>query len=109
MQPFPRPLRNCSYMRTTILAILATAVAAAALAAQDQTPPPPPPIRIHRAEGAIAVDGNLDDAGWKNAAVIDRTFETSPGNNVPAKVRTIVRLTYDDRYFYIGVRCEDPN
>ena len=31
------------------------------------------------------------------------------GDNTPAKVKTIAWLTYDDRYFYIGVRCEDPN
>ena len=30
------------------------------------------------------------------------------GNNLPAKVRTGVYLSYDDRYFYIGVRAEDP-
>ncbi|HKS24901.1 MAG TPA: DUF5916 domain-containing protein, partial [Thermoanaerobaculia bacterium] len=69
---------------------------------------PPPPIQIHRAEGAITVDGNLDDPGWKNAAVIDRFYETSPGNNTEPKVKTIVHLTYDDKYFYLGIRCEDP-
>src|SRR5437868_1563679 len=101
-------------MRRIALAILVTAVAAAAYpqapapAPTPAAPPPPPPIHIHRAEGAIAVDGNLDDPGWKNAAVIDRFYETSPGNNTGPTVRTIVHLTYDDRYFYIGVRCVDP-
>jgi hypothetical protein len=97
-------------MRRIALAIVVTAVAAAAYpqAPAPAAPPPPPPINIHRAEGAIAVDGNLDDPGWKNAAVIDRFYETSPGNNNEPKVKTIVHLTYDDRYFYIGIRCEDP-
>ncbi|HEV2721688.1 MAG TPA: DUF5916 domain-containing protein, partial [Thermoanaerobaculia bacterium] len=90
-------------------AILATAVAATVFGQQPPAaPPPPPPIHIHRAEGAITVDGNLDDPGWKNAAVIDRFYETSPGNNVQPRAKTIVYLTYDDRYFYIGIRCEDP-
>jgi Domain of unknown function (DUF5916)/Carbohydrate family 9 binding domain-like len=100
-------------MRRIAFAILVTAVAAAAVAQNPPqpapaAPPPPPPIQIHRAEGAIAVDGNLDDAGWKNAAVIDRFYETSPGNNAEPKVKTIVHLSYDDKYFYIGIRCEDP-
>ncbi len=93
-------------MRRIALAIVVTAVAAAVFA---QAPPAaPPPIHIHRAEGAIAVDGNLDDPGWKNAAVIDRFYETGPGNNTPPKAKTTAYLTYDDRYFYIGIRCEDP-
>jgi len=97
-------------MRRIAFAILGIAVAAAAFAQAPApaAPPIPPPIRIHRAEGAITVDGNLDDPGWKNAAVIDRFYETSPGNNAEPKVKTIVHLTYDDKYFYIGVRCEDP-
>ncbi|HEX9406598.1 MAG TPA: DUF5916 domain-containing protein, partial [Thermoanaerobaculia bacterium] len=81
-------------------------VAAAAVA---EAPPPPPPIDIHRAEGAIRIDGDLSDPGWKNAATIDKFYESSPGDNTPAKVKTIVYLTYDDHYFYIGVRCEDPD
>src|SRR5438067_11001733 len=97
-------------MRRLAFAIVVTAVAAAALAqAPAPAPPPPPPINIHRAEGAIVVDGNLDDLGWKNAAVIDRFYETSPGNNKPPAVKTTAWLTYDDRYFYIGVRCQDPH
>src|SRR5882724_4392769 len=72
-------------------------------------PPPPGPIPIHRAEGAIYIDGDLSDPGWKNAATIDKFYETSPGDNIPAKVKTIAYLTYDDRNFYIGIRCEDPD
>src|SRR3989475_13015933 len=74
-----------------------------------QAPPAPPPITIRRAEGAIRIDGDLSDPGWKNAATIDKFYETQPGNNVPPKVKTIVYLTYDEHYFYIGVRCEEPD
>ncbi len=84
-----------------VLLFLATALVA-------DTPPPTPPLTLHRAEGAIRIDGDLSDPGWKNAAMIDKFYETSPGDNIPAKVKTIVYLTYDDRYFYIGIRCEDP-
>src|ERR1700682_2328063 len=72
-------------------------------------PPPAPPIQIHRAEGAIRIDGDLSDAGWKNAASVSAFLEGQPGDNTPARVKTIAWLTYDDRYFYVGVRCEDPN
>lgn len=71
--------------------------------------PPPPPIQIHRAEGAIRIDGDLSDPGWKNAAKIDTWYEGFPGDNIPPKVKTIAWLTYDERNFYIAVRCEDPH
>jgi len=80
-----------------------------ATTAVAQAPPAPPPITIRRAEGAIRIDGDLSDPGWKNAATIDKFYETQPGNNVQPKVKTIVYLAYDDHYFYIGVRCEDPD
>lgn len=80
------------------------ALAAAPFTLLAQTPPLP----VHRASGAITIDGKLDDAAWKDAAVIDRFYETSPADNTPPKVKTTAWVTYDDRYFYIGVRCEDP-
>ncbi|HKO00156.1 MAG TPA: DUF5916 domain-containing protein [Thermoanaerobaculia bacterium] len=67
-----------------------------------------PPLAVHRTNGAIAIDGKLDDAGWKDAAVIDTFYETSPADNTPPKVKTTAWVTYDERYFYIGVRCDDP-
>lgn len=95
-------------MRTALAALLLTS-AVSSLAQTPPPPPPPQPIKIHRAEGAIRIDGDLSDPGWKNAAVIDHFYETSPGNNTPPKVKTIAYLTYDEKYFYIGVRCEDPH
>ncbi|HKB78661.1 MAG TPA: DUF5916 domain-containing protein [Thermoanaerobaculia bacterium] len=68
-----------------------------------------PPIVVHRAEGSIRIDGDLSDPGWKNAARIDQWVEGSPGDNTPAKVKTIAWMTFDDRYLYLGFRCEDPD
>src|SRR6187431_2342835 len=78
-------------------------------AAFADAPPPPPPLQIHRADGAIRIDGDLSDAAWQTAAKIDQFFETSPSDNIPAKVKTIAYVSYDSKYFYIGVRCEDPH
>src|SRR5688572_7518186 len=67
-----------------------------------------PPVTISRAAGAIAIDGSLDDAGWKGAARVDTWFETNPGDNVEPKVRNVGHLTYDDEFFYAGFEFEDP-
>jgi hypothetical protein len=89
--------------------VLSTGLATIARAADPPPLPPPAPITVHRAEGPITVDGDLGDPGWKNAATIDQFYETSPGNNVTAKVKTTAYITYDEHYFYIGIRCEDPH
>jgi len=60
-------------------------------------------------KGLITIDGDLGDAGWKKAAVIGAFWETSPGNNVPSKVKTTAWVTYDDRYVFIAVKCDDPD
>ncbi len=64
---------------------------------------------IPRAAGPITIEGDLSDPGWKGAAVVDAFWETQPGDNVPPKVRTVAFLTYDEKYFYIGIRCDDPH
>ena len=93
-------------MRNTIVVLFAAVcVATPALA----TPPDPPPFEIHRLQGQITLDGKLDDSGWQTAAKIGQWYETQPGDNLPPKVKTDAWLTYDDHYFYIGIRCEDPN
>jgi hypothetical protein len=64
---------------------------------------------IARTTGPIELDGDLSDAAWTDATRYDTFYETSPGDNVPAKVRTVAWVTYDDRYLYIGVQCDDPD
>ena len=77
-------------------------------AAEEPAPPVPPPLLLHRAPGPIVVDGDLSDPGWKAAAVIDTFFETVFGDNRAPEVETVAWVTYDDRYFYVAVRCDDP-
>ena len=55
------------------------------------------------------IDGALSDEGWRGASRVDRWYETNPGDNLPARVRSVAYLTYDDRFFYIGFEFEDPN
>ncbi|HKO54544.1 MAG TPA: DUF5916 domain-containing protein [Thermoanaerobaculia bacterium] len=87
---------------TLLLAILATA--SSVLAADA-----PPPLQMHRTSAPITLDGDLNDAGWRDAAIIDRFYETAPADNTEPKVKTIAYVTYDDRNFYIGVRAFDPD
>jgi hypothetical protein len=81
---------------------------AAPLFAQTKEPVPAPPLVLQRAAGEIRMDGDLSDPGWKGAAALETFYETSPADNTPPKVQTVALITYDDRFFYIGLRCLDP-
>jgi len=66
-------------------------------------------IHITRAQGPIAVDGDLSDPGWRGATRVDTWYETKPGDNVPPKVKSVGYVTYDDRYFYAAFEFSDPD
>ncbi|MBI2837729.1 MAG: carbohydrate binding family 9 domain-containing protein [Acidobacteria bacterium] len=67
-----------------------------------------PSIAVPKATTSLSIDGDLADPAWREAAVIDTFYETSPGENVPPTVKTIAYVTYDEKSFYIGLLCEDP-
>lgn len=66
------------------------------------------PISIRRAPGAIVVDGRPGDPGWADASAVDGFVETRPGDNTAPRVRTTLRLAFDDRYLYALFESEDP-
>ena len=66
-------------------------------------------IHISRANGPIAVDGDLSDEGWKGATRVEKFYEINPGDNVEPKVRTVGYLTYDDRFFYVAFDLTDAD
>jgi len=89
----------------TLAAAAVAVLAAGVVPAQDV---PRLEIAVRRASGPIAVDGDLSDPGWRDAARIERFYEIARGDNVEPPVRTVALLTYDDRYLYIGLICDDP-
>ena len=68
-----------------------------------------PERRITRASGPIVVDGKLDEAAWRDAAAFELRWEITPGENTPAPVRTVCRMTYDRSRLYIGCRAWDDD
>src|SRR5882672_11017739 len=57
------------------------------------------------------IDGRLDDEAWTKAAAISDLVQEDPDNMVAPTERTIVRVTYDDRYLYVAVEMfmKDPS
>ncbi len=60
-----------------------------------------------RFEGAIRIDGRLDEAAWTTAPVVDRFTQIDPDEGAPSSQRTEVRILYDDDALYVGARLYD--
>lgn len=69
-----------------------------------------PQLAIRSAVGPVHVDGNLDEAAWKSAAIADGFIERNPGDNTPPDVGTRAFITYDGDNLYVAFVCaDDPN
>ncbi|HWM89670.1 MAG TPA: DUF5916 domain-containing protein [Thermoanaerobaculia bacterium] len=68
-----------------------------------------PPYAVSRATSPIKVDGNLDDAAWQGAAVVELNYETRPAENTAPPVKTECLITYDDDRIYVAFRAHDPD
>jgi hypothetical protein len=66
-----------------------------------------PQMVILRTAGAIEIDANLDDPGWKNAAKAHNFAEHNPGDQTKPEVDTEVLITYDDDNLYVAWLCYD--
>lgn len=68
---------------------------------------PGQPVRATRAAGPITIDGRLSEESWSAAEPYDGFQQRFPEEGRPASERTGVRVLYDDRALYVGVRCAD--
>jgi Domain of unknown function (DUF5916)/Carbohydrate family 9 binding domain-like len=68
---------------------------------------PGQPVRATRAAGPITVDGRLGEESWAAAEPYDGFQQLFPEEGRPASEQTEVRVLYDDRAVYVGVRCAD--
>ena len=65
--------------------------------------------RITTAGGQVNIDANLSEIAWKSAKNIDIAYETSPGENTKAPVKTTALVMEDGDFFYIAFIAEDPD
>jgi hypothetical protein len=91
-------------LRTSAIALTALALAVPLRAADAD-----PPLHITKTASPISIDGDLSDAGWKEALRFDTWYETNPGDSVEPQVKTVGWITYDDRFFYAAIESLDPN
>lgn len=101
-------------MKTPALPLLAAGILIGAsfrpVQAQE-TPaiPPCPPIQAIRATEPVTLDGDLSDAAWKDAPVLDHFFQMEPDQGLAPTLRTEVRVVFDDVALYVGARMFDSS
>jgi hypothetical protein len=83
--------------------------AQASVRAAARTLAAPPPVVARRASSPIRVDARLDETTWLDAPPIELSYETYPGDNTPAPVRTECRISFDAQNLYFGCRAYDVN
>lgn len=101
--PAPRPARAAAAIIHG--AALCALLAAGSTGASAQKKNDAYQLRIHRAPSAIVIDGSAHEAGWESAEVAGNFWMVLPMDTGRAKVRTDVRMAYDDQHLYLSAIC----
>lgn len=62
-------------------------------------------LHIQRANSGIIIDGNADESSWTTAAEATDFYMVLPMDTSLAKVRTVVKMTYDRENLYLLAIC----
>lgn len=62
-----------------------------------------------RTDTPPVIDGLLNDSAWETAQELVDFTQAEPFEGNPATEPTIVRILYDDKNIYVGVRCLDAD
>ncbi len=100
------PLLACAPLAIAAQATPVPAGAPAAPLPYGHAVPAPSVVAVHR-NGAVAIDGKLDEAAWAAATPITDFTQIDPDEGKPASQRTEVRFLYDDDALYVGARMWD--
>jgi hypothetical protein len=66
-------------------------------------------VQAVRVTEAVKVDGLLDEAAWSLAPPATDFLQQQPTEGIPASERTEVRVLFDDKNIYFGIRAFDSD
>ena len=67
------------------------------------------PTSVAHVDGKPTLDGKLDEPLWQQATKFDLPYETNPGENTPASVKTTVYLAENGSHLLVAFVAEDPD
>src|ERR1041385_6391580 len=71
--------------------------------------PDRPTLHAVRAASPITIDGDLSDAAWQSAPEFTDFTQHDPDDGKPTTLPTSVRIVYDDKAIYFGVKMADDH
>lgn len=74
---------------------------------EDFNPVVKPSLNINPVQGAIVLDGRLDDAGWRTASRFTNFSETFPDEQGKPPIDIETYITYDESNLYVAYRIKD--
>ncbi|MFC2167705.1 DUF5916 domain-containing protein [Acidobacteriota bacterium] len=60
-----------------------------------------------KTDESIIIDGLLDELVWERAPEANTFIQINPNRQDPGKIKTSVKILYDDNYIYFGFLCYD--
>ncbi len=67
------------------------------------------PYRVPEIDAAVRVDGAVDEPVWDRALALELAYETHPGENMPAPVKTDLYLFSSPTHLYAAFVADDPD
>jgi hypothetical protein len=94
-------------MKIKTIALIGTAICCSLIGTAQNAPAPkqsPRQLPAKRTTQKVKIDGNLDDAAWKDAAIANGLIEFRPKVGAPedSATRSETYLMYDDEGIYFG-------
>lgn len=68
---------------------------------------PPFTLRAYQTSEKIDIDGKLDEPAWSMAEFSDTFYQREPFEGTEPSEKTEVRVLYDSKYVYFGIRAYD--
>jgi hypothetical protein len=78
-------------------------------AAKGPSLPAPKGYVCSRAPGPLAIDGRLDDDGWKAVPWTDPFVDIEGDSRPRPRFQTRAKMLWDDTYFYVAAVLEEPH
>lgn len=95
----------CFNQATALYRILVVVVTFFSLSAMSQKKNDLYRLPINKATSPISIDGIMEEPAWAMAQVTTPFFMVLPMDTSAARVRTEVRMTYDDQNLYLIASC----